>query len=51
MRVGSIVKHKVLGVGKVIEFCKYSGVIVNYSNDEGILVRVSHIDSLELIDE
>ena len=51
MKVGSRVKHPRLGEGTVIEFCKYGGVLVDYSNDKGILVRVSHISSLEIVDE
>ena len=51
MKIGSRVKHLKLGEGTVIDFCKYGGVLVNYSNDQGVLVRVSHKDSLEVIDE
>ena len=51
MRVGSLVKHSRLGKGIIIEFCKFGGVLVNYSDDKGVLVRVSHISTLEIIDE
>lgn len=51
MKIGSRVKHARLGEGTVISFCKYDGVLVNYSNDHGVLVRVSHKRSLEVINE
>ena len=51
MKIGSRVRHGRLGDGTVIAFCKYDGVMVDYSNDKGILVRVSHRDSLEVIHE
>ncbi len=51
MKVGSRVKHSRLGEGFVISFCKHGGVLVDYSNDKGVLVRVSHISSLEILDE
>ena len=51
VKIGSRVKHSRLGEGTVIQFCKYGGVLVDYSNDKGILVRVSHISSLEILDE
>ena len=51
MRIGSRVRHPRLGEGTIIEFCKFGGVLVNYSSDKGILVRVSHVSSLEIIDE
>ena len=50
MKIGSRVKHARLGEGTIIAFCKYDGVLVDYSNNKGILVRVSHRDSLEVID-
>ena len=50
MKIGSRVKHHRLGIGIIIKFCKYGGVMVNYSNEKGVLVRVSHINSLELLD-
>ena len=50
MKIGDRVKHPRLGVGVIIEFCKYGGVLVNYSNDRGVLVRVSHRDTLEKLD-
>ena len=51
MKIGTRVKHHRLGEGIVLDFCKYGGVLVNYSNDKGILVRVSHKDMLEVVDE
>lgn len=51
MKIGSRVRHVRLGEGIVVAFCKYDGVMVDYSNDKGVLVRVSHRDSLEVIDE
>ena len=51
VKIGSRVKHPKLGEGFVIEFCKHGGVRVDYSNDSGVLVRVSHRDSLEVIHE
>lgn len=51
MKIGSRVKHVRLGEGIVLEFCKYGGVLVDFSNTLGILVRVSHKDCLEVIDE
>ena len=51
MKIGSRVRHPKLGDGVVINFCKYGGVLVNYSNDRGVLVRVSHRNTLEVINE
>ena len=51
MKIGSRVSHVRLGEGIILDFCKYGGVLVNYSDDKGVLVRVSHRDSLELLDE
>lgn len=51
MSVGDRVKHSRLGKGTILAFCKYGGVIVDYSDDRGILVRVSHRDTLEVINE
>ena len=51
MKVGSRVKHSRLGEGIVIDFCKYGGVLIDYSCDKGVLVRVSHRDALEVIHE
>lgn len=51
MKIGTRVKHVRLGEGTIVAFCKYGGVLVDYSNDKGVLVRVSHRDSLEVIDE
>ena len=51
MKIGSVVKHPKLGKGVVIAFCKYGGVLIDYTCDKGVLVRVSHRDALEVIDE
>lgn len=51
MKIGSRVKHERLGYGTVVAFCKYGGVLVDYSDDTGVLVRVSHRDTLEIIRE
>ena len=51
MNVGDRVKHPRLGIGTIIAFCKYGGVLIDYSNDKGVLVRVSHRDTLEVINE
>lgn len=51
MKVGDVVKNPRLGVGVVIGLCKYGGVLVDYSSDKGILVRVSHVSTLEILDE
>ena len=51
VKIGSRVRHERLGEGTIIAFCKYGGVMIDYSNDKGILVRVSHRDSLEVIHE
>ena len=51
MNVGSRVYHSRLGRGIIIKFCKYGGVLVNYSNKDGVLVRACHVSSLEVIHE
>ena len=51
MKIGSRVRHARLGEGTVVALCKYGGVLVDYSDDTGVLVRVSHKESLEVIDE
>ena len=51
MKIGSRVKHARLGEGTIVAFCKYGGVLVDYSSDKGVLVRVSHRDTLEILDE
>lgn len=51
MKIGSRVKHARLGEGTIVAFCKYGGVLVDYSGDKGVLVRVSHRDTLEVLDE
>lgn len=49
MKVGDRVKHARLGEGTIIDLCKYEGVMVDYSDDRGVLVRVSHKSSLEIL--
>ena len=51
MKVGDRVKHPRLGFGTILAFCKYGGVLIDYSDDRGVLVRVSHKDTLEVINE
>ena len=51
VKIGSRVKHPRLGEGTIVAFCKYGGVLVDYSDDKGVLVRVSHRDTLEVLDE
>ena len=51
MKIGSRVRHARLGEGTILAFCKYGGVLIDYSGDKGVLVRVSHKDTLEVIDE
>ena len=51
MKIGSRVKHTRLGEGTIIAFCKYGGVLVDYSDDKGVLVRVSYRDTLEVLNE
>ena len=51
VKIGSRVKHPRLGEGIIIDFCKYGGVLIDYSNDKGVLVRVSHRDTIEVINE
>ena len=51
VKIGSHVKHPKLGEGFVIEFCKHGGVLVDYSDKQGVLVRVSHLDTLQVIHE
>lgn len=51
VKIGSRVRHNRLGDGVVLEFCKYGGVLVDFSSTLGILVRVSHKDCLEVINE
>ena len=49
MKIGSRVRHHRLGEGVILEFCKYGGVLVNFSDDTGILVRVVKLADLEVI--
>ena len=50
MTVGSRVKHPNLGFGNILEFRKYGGVLVDFSTKDGVLVRVVHKSSLEVVD-
>jgi len=49
VKIGYRVKHPRLGEGVIIGFCKYGGILVNYSDDRGVLVRISHKSSLEIL--
>jgi hypothetical protein len=51
MKKGDMVMHPTLGRGKVLEGCKYGGLMIDYSGKTGIMVRVSHKDSVKRIDE
>lgn len=51
MKIGSRVKHPRLGEGIVLELRKYGGVMIDFSGQNGTLVRVCHISSLEVIHE
>ena len=51
MKIGSRVTHPKLGDGIILRFCKYGGVLVDYSDHRGIMVRVSHVSTLVVIDE
>tara|TARA_B100001057_G_scaffold295948_2_gene296075 strand:- start:1087 stop:1242 length:156 start_codon:yes stop_codon:yes gene_type:complete len=51
MKVGNRVNHSKLGTGVVLEFRKHGGVMVDFSDAKGVLVRVCHVSSLEVIDE
>ena len=51
MKVGDRVRHKKKNiVGVVYEISKVS-VVVDWSDDTGIMFRVSHIKDLEIINE
>lgn len=49
MKVGDRVRHQRLGEGVLHTKCKY-GWLVNFSNKDGILIRGSKEEDLELID-
>ena len=51
MKKGDIVYHLKLGSGTVIKVCKYGGLMIDYSDKTGVMVRISHKDSVERIDE
>ncbi len=51
MKLGDRVKHPRLGVGIILQFCKHDGVMVNFSDKSGVLVRVVYIHDLEEVDE
>ena len=48
--VGCRVRHPKFGSGKVLELRKYNGVMVDFSDRQGVLVRVVHVSNLEVID-
>ena len=50
MKVGDRVRHYRLGDGVLYMKCKH-GWLVNFSNRDGILVRGSKEEDLELLDE
>lgn len=49
MKLGDRVKHPILGEGILYQKGKY-GWLVNYSNEDGVLVRGSQEKDLELIE-
>lgn len=49
MKMGDRVNHPKLGIGTIIELCKYSAAMVNFSDDTGVLVRVVKLSDLEEI--
>jgi len=51
MKIGTRVKHPRLGLGVIIEFQKYGGVMVNFSDSDGVLVRIVHERDLEIMNE
>jgi len=50
MKVGHRVWHPKLGKGIILEFRKYNGVMVDFSDSSGVLVRVVKLEDLEFID-
>ena len=46
-----MINHSKLGKGIVIKVCKYSGLMIDYSDKTGVMVRVSHKGSVKRIDE
>jgi len=46
MKKGDIVMHASLGLGRIIEVCKYGGLMIDYSDKTGVMVRVSHRDEV-----
>lgn len=51
MKVGDRVKHPILGEGKILKFCKYGGLLVDFSDKQGVLVRVVHLESVIISNE
>lgn len=49
MKIGDWVKHSKLGIGKILEFCKYGGLLVDFSNKSGVLVRVVHFSTVIIL--
>ena len=50
MKVGDRVKHPKLGEGIICSIGKY-GCLINFSNKDGVLVRGSKFEDLELIED
>jgi len=50
VKIGDKVKHPRLGEGVLYQKGKY-GWLVNYSNEDGVLVRGSQEEDLELIED
>tara|TARA_B100000131_G_C17960875_1_gene550372 strand:+ start:138 stop:311 length:174 start_codon:yes stop_codon:yes gene_type:complete len=48
--VGTRVRHPKFGIGTVLELRKYGGMMVDFSSKGGVLVRVVHKASLEVVD-
>ncbi len=51
MKIGDTVIHKKRNwIGKIISFNKRNGgVLVDLSDDQGVLCRIIHIDNLEVV--
>lgn len=51
MKVGMRVKHPRLGEGTILELCKHGGLLVDFTNKQGVLVRVVHSGSVIILDK
>ena len=52
MKIGSIVKHPNLGLGRVLEFMERNpGVLVDFSDSEGVRCRWVHKNNIEVVNE